>query len=300
MLVGINNQTIKVKNVMTGDRCVRFHVANKSDNFEWALVAVYGAAQDAQKADFLAELVRFCEDDSIPILVGGDFNIIRRQNEKNNDNFNGRWPLMFNAIIESLLLKEIALSGRQFTWANRRDTPTFEKLDRVLVSVPWELKFPLVSVQALARAGSDHTPLLLDTGEQAHLGNKKLFSFELAWLKHEGFRDLIATEWSKGVPGKTAIEIWQNKIRNLRKFLRGWAKNLSGVYRNERNRLIKIIEELDLKAETSVLTMAENSSLREANDLLGKLRRDEELKWAQRAKVKHVQEGGITQSISTS
>jgi exonuclease III len=187
MLVGINNQTIKVKNVMTGDRCVRFHVANKSDNFEWALVAVYGAAQDAQKADFLAELVRFCEDDSIPILVGGDFNIIRRQNEKNNDNFNGRWPLMFNAIIESLLLKEIALSGRQFTWANRRDTPTFEKLDRVLVSVPWELKFPLVSVQALARAGSDHTPLLLDTGEQAHLGNKKLFSFELAWLKHEGF-----------------------------------------------------------------------------------------------------------------
>jgi hypothetical protein len=94
------------------------------------------------------------------------------------------------------------------------------------------------------------------------------------------------------VPGKTAIEIWQNKIRNLRKFLRGWAKNLSGVYRNERNRLIKIIEELDLKAETSVLTMAENSSLREANDLLGKLRRDEELKWAQRAKVKHVQEGG--------
>jgi hypothetical protein len=141
---------------------------------------------------------------------------------------------------------------------------------------------------------------LLDTGEQAHLGNKKHFSFELAWLKHEGFRDLITTEWSKRVPGKTAIEIWQNKIRNLRKFLRGWAKNLSGVYRNERDRLIKIIEELDLKAETSVLTMAENSSLREANDLLGKLRRDEELKWAQRAKVKHVQEGGITQSISTS
>jgi hypothetical protein len=38
---------------------------------EWALIPVYGAAQDAQKAAFLAELVRFCEDDSLPMLVGG-------------------------------------------------------------------------------------------------------------------------------------------------------------------------------------------------------------------------------------
>jgi hypothetical protein len=60
---------------------------------------------------------------------------------------------------------------------------TFEKLDRILVSVEWEQKFPLASVQALTRSGSDHTPILLDSGEQAHLGNKAFFSFELAWLK---------------------------------------------------------------------------------------------------------------------
>jgi hypothetical protein len=41
-------------------------------------VAVYGAAQDAQKPDFLAELVRTCENETLPILVGGYFNIIRR------------------------------------------------------------------------------------------------------------------------------------------------------------------------------------------------------------------------------
>jgi hypothetical protein len=69
------------------------------------------------------------------MLVGGDFNIIRRKEEKNNDNFNTRWPIIFNAIIQSFNLREIALSGRQYTWANRRDNPTYEKLDRTLASV---------------------------------------------------------------------------------------------------------------------------------------------------------------------
>jgi hypothetical protein len=45
-------------------------------------VAVYGAAQDANKPDFLAELVRICDSESLPMMVGGDFNIIRRQEEK--------------------------------------------------------------------------------------------------------------------------------------------------------------------------------------------------------------------------
>jgi hypothetical protein len=33
-------------------------------------VTVYGATQDAQKGELLSELVRMCEDDSLPMLVG--------------------------------------------------------------------------------------------------------------------------------------------------------------------------------------------------------------------------------------
>jgi hypothetical protein len=64
---------------------------------------------------------------------------------------------MFNAIIKSLDLREIELSERQYTWATRRDTPIFEKLDRILASVEWENKFSLVSVRALTRTGSENT-----------------------------------------------------------------------------------------------------------------------------------------------
>jgi endonuclease/exonuclease/phosphatase family metal-dependent hydrolase len=64
-------------------------------------------------------------------------------------------------------------------WASRRDVPTYEKLDRVLASITWEQKFPLVTVRALSRSDSDHTPILIDSGVKAHLGNKSNFSFEL-------------------------------------------------------------------------------------------------------------------------
>jgi endonuclease/exonuclease/phosphatase family metal-dependent hydrolase len=56
------------------------------------------------------------------------------------------------------------MSGRRFIWANSMHNPTFEKLDRILVSTEWEQKFPLAKVMALSRDISDHTPLLLDNG----------------------------------------------------------------------------------------------------------------------------------------
>jgi hypothetical protein len=225
------------------------------------------------------------------MLVAGDFSILRKPEENSSDNFYPRWLFMFNAIIESLNLREIVLSGRQYTWANRRVIPTYEKLDRVLASVEWEQKFPLVSVRALSRSGSDHTPLLIDSGSKAHRGNMARFSFELSWFEQEGFYELVV-QWAAGPIGKTSIETWQNKIRHLRKNLRGSAKNLSGKYKKEKERLLMLIDFLDIKAETCPLTERERLDLKQANDQLNKIRRDEEIKWAQRAKVKHIQEGG--------
>jgi hypothetical protein len=174
------------------------------------------------------------KDTNHPFWRRGDFNIIRRQEEKNNDNFYARWPFIFNAIIESLDLREIVLSGRQYTWANRRDNPTYEKLDHILVRIEMEQKFPLLNVHALTRTGSDHTPLLLDFGSPAHVGKSSHFSFELSWLKQEGFADMVTNEWRSITNGPTPIESWQKQIWHLRKFLWGWARNASGEYKKEK------------------------------------------------------------------
>jgi hypothetical protein len=39
---------------------VKFHLCNKNNSFKWALVAVYGPAQDNFKESFMSELVNMC------------------------------------------------------------------------------------------------------------------------------------------------------------------------------------------------------------------------------------------------
>jgi hypothetical protein len=109
----------------------------------------------------------------------------------------------------------------------------------VLAFISWEQKFPLVTVRALARADSDHTLILIDSGVKAHLGNESKFSFELYWLRKEGFFDLIVKEWNSVLTGPDPMENWLNKLRHIRRFLKGWAKNQSGKYKKEKRKIIK-------------------------------------------------------------
>lgn len=151
ILLGINLEVFDIGSIDEGDFYFKFHVRNKSDGFKWILIAVYGAAQAEFKEAFLIELVQTCAKETLPILVGGDFNIIRNPQEKNNDRYDNRWPFLFNTVRDGLDLRELELSNRKFTWANAREEPTFEKLDRILVSTEWEHKFPLSTKQALTR-----------------------------------------------------------------------------------------------------------------------------------------------------
>jgi hypothetical protein len=52
------------------------------------LITVYDPGQHNLLVDFIAELSRKCMVDTLPVVLGGDFNMTRRMNEKNNDNAN--------------------------------------------------------------------------------------------------------------------------------------------------------------------------------------------------------------------
>ena len=223
---------------------------NKNDGSQWNLIAVYGAAQDEHKQSFLTEIVQCCQNESLPFLMGGDFNIIRGPNEKNNDRYDDRWPSLFNAVINSLDLRELELSCRKFTWANSLPQPTFEWLDRVLVSTEWEFKFPRATIQALPREiTSDDMPLLLSFVDRRG-ASQPIFIFELGWLARVDFWEVVERSWKSDCEENTALYIWQNKIRRLQQFLRGWAKNKRGHYEEEKKELISKLDRLDKKAET--------------------------------------------------
>jgi hypothetical protein len=131
---------------------------------------------------------------------------------------------------------------------NSRRIPTYEKLDRVLVSTEWEQNFPLATVDTLSREISDHAPLLLSTGEKLKVVRQQPFIFELGWLLKEGFFELVSDVWNKEKRGVTPMQKWQNKIKRLRQFLRGWAKNMSGAYKKEKQELMRKADELDKKS----------------------------------------------------
>ena len=201
------------------------------------------------KEAFLVETAHTCSRESLPYIIGGDFNITRHPDDKSTDNFDTKWPNLFNAVIETLDLKEIVMSGRQYTWAGPRDEPTYEKLDRVLVSTEWEDKYPLSMVEARDRNISDHTPLVLNTGSSTHQDRQFSFKFERGWLIRDGFFDMVANIWRQECHGTTSMQRWQNKIRRLRQYLRGWAKHTAGAYKQEKKRLIACLDKLDKKAE---------------------------------------------------
>lgn len=84
--------------------------------------------------DFIKELSSFCSTELLPILMGGDFNLIRSNKDRNHGQGDPRPMELFNEFIGSFQLRDIFVSGVKFTWSNKHENPTLIKLDRILIS----------------------------------------------------------------------------------------------------------------------------------------------------------------------
>jgi hypothetical protein len=73
--------------------------------------------------------------------------------------------------------------------------------------------------------------------------------------------------------------------------LRGWVKNQNGAYKKEKKELMDRLDQLDKKAETTVLQQHEVNLKHCLKEWLGVLLRQEEIKWHQRSKTNHLLKG---------
>ena len=156
------------------------------------------------------------------------------------------------------------------------------------MTTEWDFKYPLVTVQALDRGVSDHTPLLLDTGEPSYRAIAKQFKMELSWLAREDFWHRVTEIRNKPIHGRNSVQRWNRKMGALRKPLRGWAGHQHGLYKMQKQNCQSIITTLDTTAENRLLTDGEREQLETARDNMAKLLREEELKFYQRAKATDV------------
>lgn len=111
ILVVILIDLYDVGSFQKGDFMIQLNLWDKKEKVKWNLIVVYGAAHDDNKLAFLAELSSFCSRNSEPLIIGGDFNIIRYPYEKNRQMSNHRFTDLFNTLIDFHELREIQMSG---------------------------------------------------------------------------------------------------------------------------------------------------------------------------------------------
>jgi endonuclease/exonuclease/phosphatase family metal-dependent hydrolase len=73
---------------------------------------------------------------------------------------------LFNEWIDRWGLIDIKDPARTFTWSNNQEQHVLATLDRVLVSIGWDAKYPLARVKILPKGSSDHNPLAITFGNK--------------------------------------------------------------------------------------------------------------------------------------
>jgi len=86
------------------------------------LTSVYGQTNLSRKMAFLIELRTINQRYPQPLLLLGYFNLLRSNQDTTSSNLNTGHTLEFNQVIENLLLQEISLIGRNYTWSSKRPT----------------------------------------------------------------------------------------------------------------------------------------------------------------------------------
>jgi hypothetical protein len=210
-LLGFREECFEVGEWRKGSFFLSALVLHRQRNLKWWCILVYGPADHSRTAEFLGELEREVLACRFPVVVAGDFNLIRDARDKNNANLD--WPRIhsFNDAIAAMSLREVTRVGARYTWTNKQLNPVRCVLDRVFVSPAWEASFPLCTLKAITRIGSDHTPLLLCSGDDT-VSRPSRFMFQTWWFevpdflgtvrgKLEGFLANLGPQRAVSMPG---------------------------------------------------------------------------------------------------
>jgi hypothetical protein len=117
-------------------------------------------------------------------------------------------------------------------------------LDRILVNVEWDSKFPLSNVKVLPKDCSDHNPLKINSGENMNT-KEHVFIFETWWLEVEGFEEVVKKASDIECSNSEPMDRWQFKIRTLRKKVKGWSRNIEVRWKGMRGKK-EILVEIDM------------------------------------------------------
>ncbi|GJU39294.1 RNA-directed DNA polymerase, eukaryota [Tanacetum coccineum] len=202
------------------DNFIALYGSWTSKHIKMLLISVYAPQSASLKRslwDYLTSIINRWNGECI---VMGDFNEVRRKEDRWGSVFNVYGARAFNQFIASAGLVEIHLEGYNFTWTHP-SASKMSKLDRFLVSDGFLSIFPHVSAVCLDRHLSDHRPILLreviiDYGAIP-------FRFFHSWFEFQGFDLMVTQTWNDTtLTDSNGMIRFKKKLQILKKEMRIW------------------------------------------------------------------------------
>ena len=128
-------------------------------------LGVYGPSVKVEGEEFLSELEAIRRLWNEPWCVAKDFNMIRFPSKRSREGCLSPTMRRFSEVIEELELRDLPIQEGMFTWSGGLNNLLKSRIDRFLISEDWEAHFQGYIQVVLARPISDHSPIILDGGE---------------------------------------------------------------------------------------------------------------------------------------
>ena len=118
ILLAASERFFKLTPTQVTAHSVSAKITMLEENVSWCITGVYGPQTDPVKIAFMQEISDLKQHMMDQWLMLGDFNLIYRVEDKNNNRTNIPMLNRFQNTIDNLQLAPLELFGRRFTWCN--------------------------------------------------------------------------------------------------------------------------------------------------------------------------------------
>ncbi|XP_022850571.1 uncharacterized protein LOC111372446 [Olea europaea var. sylvestris] len=289
VLIMWDTRVFQLEEISEGLFSLSLSFTNIGDRFRWMFIGVYGPNVDESRGGLWDELAGMMAWWNLPTCIGGNFNVDRFPTERSSSGRLTGTMEDFEDFIRENMLVDMPLMGGDFTWSSNRELPVHSRIDRFLISVEWEAKYPDVAQRRLGRVYSDHFPISL-SGDVGYSGRRP-FRFEKMWLKVDGFGERVRTWWASYKFRGSPSYVLDQKLKALKGDLKRWNEKEVGDVNWRKNQCTLEIEKLDRKEECRGLGGDERERHQELRGDLERLVEMEEISWRQKSRVKWLREG---------
>lgn len=218
-------------------------------------LGVYCRASESDKESLWKELTDCHVKWGNKGIIGGNFNMVLKREERSNSHFSVSCANEFQAFVNKFNIVDLPLKGGNWTWSKQKDNPSFSRIDQFLVFSDLILELPSLNQKVLSRPTSDHFPILLDyDGIQ---WGPCPFRIDNKWFKNGEFRDMIANVWNSINCRGTPSFIIATKLFRLKDEIKSWTKEVGKTEENGINDLMTDLDFLENMEGTIGLSNAD-------------------------------------------